>query len=212
MDERPRLRRRDRRRPTIVITGLLLLGVTAYTGAAPVTSTTAGTTPASSTTASPSTTTAPTQHGARTVLIASGDIACAPGASPTAITCHQAATAALIARGDPTAVLLLGDTQYEAGREQEYASFDATWGAALRAVPDAVVLPVAGNHEWYDPDPPGNACTFRHDGRNGCGFEAYFGDRAFVGTMADGAGNYARIFAERADHPLVVAGRLFGFG
>ena len=204
MDERSRLRRRDRRTPTSVIAVLLLLGVTACTNAAPEASTTVNPTTASSTPSPASTSPAPAHHGATTLLIASGDIACAPGALPTAITCHQASTAALIAEGNPTAVLLLGDTQYEAGREQEYASFDATWGAALRAVPDAVVLPVAGNHEWYDPDPPGAACTFRHDGRDACGFEAYFGERAFDGTMADGAGSYARIFAERADHPLVV--------
>ena len=47
-------------------------------------------------------------------------------------------------------------------------------------MPGTVVLPVAGNHEWYDPDPPDVSCAFRHDGRNACGFEAYFGDQAFA--------------------------------
>jgi len=127
--------------------------------------------------------------------------------SPTASACHHEGTAQLLSddRGaDPIAVLLLGDTQYESGRTDEYASFDTTWGEALRAMPGTVVLPVAGNHEWYDPDPPDVSCAFRHDGRNACGFETYFGDQAVGATMADGAGNVARMFAEQAAHPLVV--------
>ena len=141
------------------------------------------------------------------VLIAAGDIACAPGSSATSTGCHQAATSKLIAASpgvDPIAVLLLGDTQYESGRSQEYASFDATWGAALRAMPETVIAPVAGNHEWYDPDAPRGTCTFQHDGRAACGFESYFGDAAFAGDASDGAGNYARIFAKGSAHPLVV--------
>ena len=70
------------------------------------------------------------------VLIAAGDIACAPGSSPTPTACHQDTTAALVTAGPGarlTAALLLGDTQYESGRADEYASFDATWGRAIRA-------------------------------------------------------------------------------
>lgn len=139
------------------------------------------------------------------VLIAAGDIACAPGSSPTPTTCHQDTTAALVTAGPAhlTAALLLGDTQYESGRTDEYASFDATWGRAIRAA-GVDLLPVAGNHEWYDPDPPDSGCTLQHDGRNACGFESYFGVPALDGTMSDGAGNYVRIFAEQAAHPLVV--------
>ncbi len=140
------------------------------------------------------------------VLIAAGDIACAPGSSTTPTGCHQDTTAPLVSAGSGgrvTAVLLLGDTQYESGRADDYASFDATWGQAIRAS-GAEVLPVAGNHEWYDPDPPGSGCTFQHAGRNACGFESYFGAAVLNGTMADGAGNYVRIFAEQATHPLVV--------
>jgi hypothetical protein len=140
------------------------------------------------------------------VLIAAGDIACAPGSSPTPTGCHQATTAALVTAGSGarlTAALLLGDTQYEFGRADDYASFDATWGQAIRAA-GADVLPVAGNHEWYDPDPPDSGCTLQHDGRNACGFESYFGVPALDGSMSDGAGDYVRIFAEQAAHPLVV--------
>jgi len=141
------------------------------------------------------------------VLIASGDIACAPASPTTATGCHQATTAPLIDGGlgaDPSAVLLLGDTQYESGRSLEYASFDATWGAALRDLPGTAVLPAAGNHEWYDPDPAGSRCAFLHADRNACGFESYFGDRAFDGVMSDGTGNYVRTFAARSAHPVVV--------
>ncbi|HVD71177.1 MAG TPA: metallophosphoesterase [Actinomycetota bacterium] len=144
--------------------------------------------------------------GGGLVLIAAGDIACAPGSSATPTGCHQDTTAALVTAGSGgpvTAVLLLGDTQYESGRAEDYASFDATWGQAIRAS-GGDVLPVAGNHEWYDPDPAGSGCTLQHGGRNACGFESYFGAAALDGTMADGAGNYVRIFAEQAAHPLVV--------
>jgi hypothetical protein len=144
--------------------------------------------------------------GGGLVLIAAGDIACAPGSSTTPTGCHQDTTAALVTAGSGnrlTAVLLLGDTQYESGRAEDYASFDATWGQAIRTA-GAAVLPVAGNHEWYDPDPPDSGCTLQHDGRNACGFESYFGTAALDGAMADGAGDYVRIFAAQAAHPLVV--------
>ena len=138
------------------------------------------------------------------VLIAAGDIACPPGSAATSTACHQDTTAALVAAERRlTAALLLGDTQYESGRIDEYRSFDATWGQAIRAT-GAHVLAVAGNHEWYDPDPPDGGCTLQHDGRNACGFESYFGVPAPDGSMSDGAGDYVRIFAEQAAHPLVV--------
>lgn len=144
--------------------------------------------------------------GGGLVLIAAGDIACAPGSSTTPTACHQDTTAALVTAGSGrrvTAVLLLGDTQYESGRADDYTSFDATWGQAIRTA-GAEVLPVPGNHEWYDPDPPDSGCTLQHDGRNACGFDSYFGAAALDGTTADGAGNYVRMFAEQAAHPLVV--------
>ena len=116
---------------------------------------------------SPSPTEDAVHPGGGLVLIAAGDIACAPGSSTTPTRCHQDTTATLVSAGSGnrlTAVILLGDTQYESGRADDYASFDATWGQAIRTA-GAEVLPVPGNHEWYDPDPPDSGCTLRHDGR-----------------------------------------------
>jgi hypothetical protein len=148
-------------------------------------------------------------RGGVRVLIATGDIACAPGAPVTTTRCHQAATAALLdPRGPiaatPTAVLLLGDTQYEAARVDEYASFAATWGAALAASPATAILPVPGNHEWYDPDPPPGDCRLQDAGHNACGYESYFGAAAWGAPTGDGRGNYVRVFDRSDRHPLVV--------
>jgi len=208
VDERPGV---AGRRAIAVVVPVLLAVTTACTGTAgteqrTVPAVSASTATSTSVTARPSSPTS-ASAGDPLVLIASGDIACAAGSAPTATRCHQRTTATLLTAGPGahlTAVLLLGDTQYESGRSDEYASFEATWGDALGSTTGTDVLPVAGNHEWYDPDPPGGACTFVHDGRNACGFEAYFGDQAFAGTRTDGAGNYVRIFAEQAAHPLVV--------
>lgn len=76
-------------------------------------------------------------------LVAAGDIACAPGMPATAVQCAQQATAALIGRLHPTAVLPLGDTQYETGQPDEYASYAASWGRYR-----AIEFPVPGNHEY----------------------------------------------------------------
>jgi hypothetical protein len=142
------------------------------------------------------------------VLVAVGDIACAPGAQVTATTCHHAGTAALL--DDPAvgedallAVVLLGDTQYEQGRDAEYASFDATWGEAIdRARVPA--LPATGNHEYTDPDPAPPGCRLVDGAQHACGFARYFGDAPFTGTVADGHGSYARLFGRGTRHPLAV--------
>src|SRR2546423_3545094 len=47
------------------------------------------------------------------VIAAAGDIACAPESRITADQCHEAATALLVARLHPAAVLAVGDDQYE---------------------------------------------------------------------------------------------------
>jgi acid phosphatase type 7 len=63
---------------------------------------------------------------------------------PTRTTCRQAATARLIMRRDPQAVLALGDTQYPRGRFSDYqASYDHDWGDFR-----GKTLPVTGNHEY----------------------------------------------------------------
>jgi acid phosphatase type 7 len=106
------------------------------------------------------------------IIAAAGDIACAPGGVVTATTCRQAKTAGLFL-GNPaiTAVLPLGDEQYETGALADFqAAYDATWGRAL-----GKTHPVPGNHEYAA-------------GANGTGYFDYFGSRA--GTPGRGWYSY----------------------
>ena len=101
-------------------------------------------------------------HAARSdpVIAAAGDIACAPQSRITADQCHEAATALLVARLHPAAVLAVGDDQYETGSLGAFeSSYASSWGRF-----DAIVRPVPGNHEY---------------GSSGArGYFAYFGARA----------------------------------
>ena len=102
-------------------------------------------------------------------IVAAGDIACLPGAATTATTCRQGATARLAARLDPTAVLALGDTQYDVGAFSAYRhSYDLTWGA-LRPV----TRPVPGNHEYGTPNARGYYRYFRQRQPGPPGWYAY---------------------------------------
>ena len=112
-------------------------------------------------TTSPSTTssvvTAPPPPGGDATIVAAGDIACDPtddhyrGGSGAASECHQRATAELAAAQNPSAVLLLGDIQYESAAIEAFrGSFDPTWG---RLKP--ISYPAPGNHEYVRGDAPG---------------------------------------------------------
>ncbi len=142
------------------------------------------------------------------VLIIAGDIACAPGAPTTSTTCHQASTADLLersglARGANGAVLV-GDIQYESGRIDDFGSFQDSWGSTLAAA-KVPVFPTPGNHEWYDEDPPPVGCRLVDSDHNACGYETFFGDRAFAGDVADNVGNRGvRFDAPGGRHPLVL--------
>jgi len=83
------------------------------------------------------------------VVAAAGDIACDPddpgfaGGAGAPAECHQKATADLVDRMDPTAVLALGDIQYIRGDPHNYAaSYDPTWGRFKD-----ITHPAIGNHE-----------------------------------------------------------------
>ena len=96
------------------------------------------------------------------IVAAAGDIACAPGDPVTATTCRQMKTSDIFV-GNPaiTAVLPLGDEQYETGLLSDFqGSYDLSWGRAL-----GKTHPVPGNHEYAG-------------GSNGAGYFAYFGSRA----------------------------------
>jgi fibronectin type 3 domain-containing protein len=79
------------------------------------------------------------------VVAVGGDIACAPGKAPTATSCQQGKTGALLRSINPDYVLPLGDSQYDSGTSSEYAgSYDVTgWGTSK-----AASRPAAGNHEY----------------------------------------------------------------
>jgi hypothetical protein len=79
------------------------------------------------------------------VVVAVGDLVCAPGSQRTTTSCRQGATARLAEGYEPRWVLGLGDLQYETGALSAYEqSYADTWGA-LRSL----TKPVPGNHEYY---------------------------------------------------------------
>jgi hypothetical protein len=84
------------------------------------------------------------------VIATAGDIACLRStASPT--TCHQETTAGLVRQLAPTAVLPLGDEQYETGTLDGFSgAYDPTWGQFK-----AITKPVPGNHEYQTPGATG---------------------------------------------------------
>jgi calcineurin-like phosphoesterase family protein len=89
------------------------------------------------------------------VVAAAGDISCS--GNPCT---GQRETADLLTRIDPTAVLTLGDNQYQRGTLADYrSSYDPTWGRFLERT-----HPVPGNHEYLTP--------------GASGYFAYFGPRA----------------------------------
>lgn len=109
----------------------------------------------------------------RVVIGAAGDIACAgnpePGSHPD--NCQYDDTADLLT--GLTAVLVLGDSQYETGDYESYRRYyGPTWGRFL-----ARTFPVPGNHE-YTEDP----------GSTPNGYFRYFGDRV---RGPDGLGYYS---------------------
>jgi acid phosphatase type 7 len=116
------------------------------------------------------------------VIATAGDIACDPsnssfnGGNGTPGACRELATSNLIL-SDPavTAVLALGDNQYECGGYQAYLqSYDPSWGRLL-----AMTHPVPGNHEYQTSG--GTDCS-----TGAAGYFHYFGSAA-----GDTNGDYA---------------------
>jgi hypothetical protein len=85
-------------------------------------------------------TTASTTSTVDPTIAAAGDIACQPGQACLA---NAAATAKDIVGLSPTAVLALGDNQYENATAADFAGYDSTWGAFK-----SITHPVIGNHEY----------------------------------------------------------------
>jgi len=86
--------------------------------------------------------------GTSAVIVAAGDISC--GAGSGGASCKQMETSNLFINNsvlNPTAVLLLGDNQYESGELSDYNSFfQSSWGRAIDKI-----YPTIGNHEYNDP-------------------------------------------------------------
>lgn len=100
------------------------------------------------------------------VVLAAGDIACAPDKDTvTRTSCHERATAKLLTRS-VGAILMLGDAQYECGAADAWTSFDATWGRFKD-----LIRPVIGNHEYQTTG--GANCP-----GDGSGYFDYFGSAA----------------------------------
>jgi hypothetical protein len=82
------------------------------------------------------------------VLAAAGDIAdqCTEASNPG---CVHPKTARLVQAMNPTAVLTMGDNQYDDAHYSDFTSyFDTSWGKFK-----SIIKPVPGNHETYDDTP-----------------------------------------------------------
>jgi hypothetical protein len=110
------------------------------------------------------------------VIAAAGDIACDPAqpsfndgeGSPTA--CRQKFTSDLLMDANLTAVLPLGDVQYECGGYQAFLqSYDLSWGRLK-----SISRPVVGNHEYLTSS--GTDCNSYNEGA--AGYFKYFGSTA----------------------------------
>jgi hypothetical protein len=132
--------------------------VTTTTTTSPTTTTTTTTTTSTSPTPPPPPPPPPPPSTGDPVVVAVGDIAQPHGC---AAPCPQSETAALAQSFSPTAVLVLGDNQYDNGTYSEYTgSYDLSWGHAF----NPIVHPVLGNHEYGT---SGAAGYFQYFGANG---------------------------------------------
>ena len=82
------------------------------------------------------------------VLAAAGDIACAPGSTPTPSTCQQMATptSCLLQRPQQLRCLATRAQNYPSGTLAQYmgtGAFNDTWGRAK-----SIIHPSPGNHEY----------------------------------------------------------------
>lgn len=89
------------------------------------------------------------------VIAAAGDIAC--GAQHKNQPCKQKDTAQLLLNLKPTAVLTLGDNQYDSGEYENFLNFyDPSWGQLK-----TITYPVPGNHDYETPKAKGYFDYFR---------------------------------------------------
>jgi hypothetical protein len=85
------------------------------------------------------------------IVGAAGDIACGPTTPPGDNVCRYMETSNLLMQMNPTAVLVLGDIQYETGRLVDFLRFyEPSWGRLK-----AITRPAPGNHEYQETDGQG---------------------------------------------------------
>jgi hypothetical protein len=85
------------------------------------------------------------------VVAAAGDIACDEDDEPTEDECEQGDTANLLERSELSAVLPLGDLQYE---DAELSDFEDSWDKTWGRLKD-ITRPAPGNHEYKTSDAEG---------------------------------------------------------
>ncbi len=111
----------------------------------------------------------PAAPGPAILVAAAGDIACDPELDIPDGSCRDAATARMIDRRDPSAVLALGDLQYEDGALDKYLlGYDQTWGSFK-----ASTRPAIGNHEYRTADAQGYHDYFRASAGGQDGYYAF---------------------------------------
>jgi len=104
------------------------------------------------------------------VVMAAGDIAC--GTATVGGGCAQMATSNLIVNANPSAVLTLGDNQYDCGQLADFQNFyGPSWG---RVKPKT--FPTAGNHEYESSGDTTDSCYALPGGAPG--YFGYFGAAA----------------------------------
>jgi hypothetical protein len=142
---------------------------------------------------------APPPAAADPVIAAAGDIACSsttPTGSGSSARCHQRATSDLLVNAGLSAVLTLGDLQYQNGTLSSFnKSYHPTWG---RVRP--ITFPSAGNHEYKTPDAAGYFDYF-----NGTGYSTgRAGDRD-KGYYSFDIGTWHLIALNTSDECMLVA-------
>jgi hypothetical protein len=117
----------------------------------------------------------PAAAAADPVVAAAGDIACDPsnsrfnGGQGVGTTCRELAVSNLLVAGHFSAVLALGDTQYNCGGFAAFQhSYDLSWGRVK-----SITHPVVGNHEYLTLG--GTDCS---PTANAAGYFQYFGSAA----------------------------------
>jgi Tol biopolymer transport system component len=130
------------------------------------------------------------------VVAAAGDIACAPSKPSTSTSCRQRATSDLLVTRAPTAVITLGDHQYDTGKLSSFlGSYDQSWGRVK-----SITHPAAGNHEYFTSGASGYFDYFNGAGR----FSGPAGDRD-KGYYSFDVGAWHLIALNSSDHCQMVA-------